>query len=131
VSDESVRVLVVGLPLLLYEMLEAACAPDPSIEFVGRRPAASDLKSEVDSTGADCVVVALDDGELPSSCRKLLAEQARVRLLGVSEKHGHTYLYRLRPDVAAIGDVAPQEIARAIRLIGDAEPGTFSEAAQA
>jgi DNA-binding NarL/FixJ family response regulator len=101
----TLRILVVGLPRLVREMIERSLAAQPDMEVLGGR----------DSDSPDFVVCGLDFPWLPDQYRELLEEQPRARVLGIEAAGGHAYLYELRPQRVAIGEVSPDDIVAAIR----------------
>jgi hypothetical protein len=61
------------------------------------------------------VIVGLADAELPPPAEQFLAEQGRLKVLGVEAQDGTAYLYELRPERAALGEVSPADVVAAIR----------------
>lgn len=115
-SDEGVRVLIIGLSKLLREMLEAAFEERPAITVV-RAPAQTDVTRAVDSSRADVVIVALERSQLPRQCREWLQERGRVNLLGIQESDGRARMYRLLPDVSELGDVSPETLGEVVESL--------------
>ena len=63
----------------------------------------------------DFVVVGVEGDEPPDDCRRLLAEQRHVRVLGLEASAGTGFLYELRPEMSPLGEVSPDDVVAAIR----------------
>jgi DNA-binding NarL/FixJ family response regulator len=81
-----VKIVLVGLPPMLRELVEAAVADQPDIETVGEVDDANGLEEVIARTGARAVVAA-DDA---------LDETLALRVVGRSA-HSHRELERRRP----------------------------------
>ena len=113
-SNGPIRILIVGVPRLLRELIERAISAEPDLEVIATDRLA-DLSETADRERAEFAIVALEDRELPPEGREFLDRRARVKLLGIGPADGHATLYRLRPEHLALGEVAPQDVVAAIR----------------
>jgi len=113
--------LFVGLSKLTRELTENALrGRSERFEFVEAPAAPGRLRAAIDAVRPDFVIVPADDDGLPEDCRRFLEEQARVKVVAIEEGHGGAFLYQLVPDVAAIVDVLPDELAEAIAAVAGA-----------
>lgn len=119
-ADEYIRVLIVGLPRLLMEMVEEAVRDQMGMEVVAASVDLSHFEEEVARARPEFAIVGLERDELPDECRDFLDERARVKVLGIGSSNGNAYLYKLRPERSSLGDVSPSDVVAAIRA---ASPG--------
>jgi DNA-binding NarL/FixJ family response regulator len=111
---EPVRILLVGLPQMVRDMLEYAIGEQPDMVLAGVAERRSLLEAAQAAEPAFVIVDAEDDS-LPDDCRRLLAERPRLRVLGVESRAGRATLFELRPWRIRIGPGSPREVVDAIR----------------
>lgn len=111
----TLRILVVGMPRLVRDMIERTIKAQPDMEVIVDEHGVDGLGGDGGSA-PDFVVCGLDFPWLPDEFRTLLEEQPRAKVLGIDAAGGHAYLYELRPQRVAIGEVSPEDIVEAIRL---------------
>jgi DNA-binding NarL/FixJ family response regulator len=111
----TLRILVVGMPRLVREMIERTIKAQPDMEVLVDARAVEDIGAD-GASAPDFVVCGLDFPWLPDQYRTLLEEQPHAKVLGIDAAGGHAYLYELRPQRVAIGEVSPDDIVEAIRL---------------
>jgi hypothetical protein len=111
---EPIRVLVVGLPLLVRDMLRAQFDGDPAIEFLDA-DGAEPLGSLIRRIRPDFAVIPLERSDLAAEARTFLAEQAQVRVLGLSDDQRGALIYQLRVTATKIRHPTPDGLAAAIR----------------
>jgi len=87
----------------------------PDMEVVGQLPTRVDLHVGVSKSGADIVILGLDDLNLPSDCAALFDAHPSIRVLGISTDGRRASLYELRPHRLSLGDVSPDGLVQAIR----------------
>jgi DNA-binding NarL/FixJ family response regulator len=114
-TTEPIRILIVGIPRLLHELIERAMGAEPDMEIVSRSDSLADFAEVAEREEPDFAIVALTDSRLPGECREFLDERARVKLFGIGPADGQATLYRLRPERVVLGEVSPQEVVAAIR----------------
>jgi DNA-binding NarL/FixJ family response regulator len=116
-TAEPIRILIVGIPRLLRELIERAVSAETDMRIVPESEAVPPAAfSEVAAReGPDVAIVALTDSALPGECRQFLDERAHVKVLGIGPSNGQATLYRLRPEQVVLGEVSPQEVVAAIR----------------
>ena len=115
VAAEQIRVLIVGLPRLMTELVEDAFREHNGIEVVATSVDLPDFGQAVAQTAAEFAIVGLESDALPGECREFLDERARVKLLGIGSNNGKAYLYKLRPEISTLGEVSPRDVVAAIR----------------
>lgn len=105
------RVVLLDLPLMLRELLMLNLSRRADVEVV-----------ELDEAGLgfDLAVVALADGELDASGRRLLARVARPRLLGLEDAGRQGYLYELHPHRDSLGEFSDAVLAEVLAALGGA-----------
>jgi DNA-binding NarL/FixJ family response regulator len=87
----------------------------PDIEIVGELDDPLGLLLAAGRTHADVVILGLNDAEFPGVSTHLLSEYPHIKILGVTEDGRRAYLYELRPQKVAVGEVSPQGLLKAIR----------------
>jgi DNA-binding NarL/FixJ family response regulator len=107
--------LLVDLPQLVQGLLDGTLARQPDMTVVGRAATSAGMADAARATHPQFVVVGLHGSELPQACRDLLAEQPRLRVLGIEADAGRAHLYELRPERVDIGEVSPADVVDAIR----------------
>ena len=110
-----VRVLVAQLPGMLSDIICKLLASEENIELVGEVTEAQELLGVMDRTGADVVILGLEDSELPARANQLLSEHPACRVLGVAGDGRAAFLYELRPYRVPLGEVSPEVLVKAIR----------------
>jgi hypothetical protein len=113
VSEAAVRVLVVDIPPLTWDLLQAALAQAPGLNVVGRT-SLDELAAAVDAGDVDVALVGLGPDGWPPACERMLEERARPRLLGIGWEDGEAQSYALRPDRSRLGPLTPGEVARVL-----------------
>jgi hypothetical protein len=108
---ERIRVVVVGLPQILRDVIVDIVAGQPDIEVVAELAADASL-AVVKNLDASVVAMSVGpSGELPEIGWRLLATPAAdLRILGLSSEGRSGFLYQLRPSQVAIGEVSPERL---------------------
>jgi len=100
---------------MLCDIIEHAVKNESDMVVVGELTDRSYLATTARATEADVIILQLDDSELPAECGALFDARPRIRLLGVAGDGRRTFLYDLRPQRTALGEVSPQRLVDAIR----------------
>jgi hypothetical protein len=90
---------------------------DDAVRMVGHARDPDAIEEAVRATDPEYVIVGLEAGALPPSCRRFLDERAKVRLLGVAAVDGRAYLYELKPERLELGSLSPGELIESIRAL--------------
>ncbi len=122
---ERTRVVLVGMPLMLRDIVNEVLASEPDLEVVGEFPDATELTAAVEQTDAAVVVAGEAAADLPS-IRALLAARPRVSVLAIARNAREGVVYRLTPTRVPIGDVSPETLLQAVREAARSDP--FDEA---
>jgi DNA-binding NarL/FixJ family response regulator len=110
----SIRVILVGLPQLLADIVEELIAGQPDIEFVGSVAAYRDLRRVIRRAQPDVILCRASGSTLPAGYGEILEAHPHVRLLAIEARDGTGFAYDLRP-VRAPLDVWPEGLIDAIR----------------
>ena len=103
-----VRILLVGLPRLLRELVEAALEAQPDMSVVGEAEDASELAETVERAGATAVIAA---EEALDEARALeLVGSLRIEIVTLSAD-GRAAVYECLPQRRDVGAVDPKTLA--------------------
>jgi len=100
---------------MLCDIIAHAITSESDMEVVGEVDDRAHLGPAAQATEADGVILQLDGLELPAECGALFDARPRIKLLGVAGDGRRTFLYDLRPQRTALGEVSPQRLVEAIR----------------
>jgi hypothetical protein len=113
---QDIRIVVVGLPQILRDVITDIVAAQADMEVVGELPENADAAMIEDLGGTFVAVRAGPSGELSDIGDRLLERRAHgLRILGLSDEGRRGFLYELRPTAVAIGDVSPERLLNVIR----------------
>lgn len=113
---EHTRILLVGLPRLLEEIVSDALSRAPQLTLAGTASSTDSLADQAAAARADVVVLGSEDEALIAAT---LERQPRLAVLAVSEDARSSSLYVLRPERTRIGDVSPASFVAAIAAAAD------------
>lgn len=111
------RVLLVGMPRLLVDIILPIVASEPDMSVVGQ-VSRSDLFTAARHTRADIVVVgqgAKDDREEREEYTHLLLELPRLKVLTIADDARSAALFELQPRRVPLGEVSANTLRSAIR----------------
>ena len=109
-----IRVLVVGLPRVLTDIITETIATQRDMELVPDQRSI-DLRSHARQSGTDAVIAGLVDDELTPDCEDLIWMRPPLPVLGVAARGGRAVLYQVRPHVTELGEVSVEELLAATR----------------
>lgn len=112
---EPIKILLVGMPRLMADIIEFGLDAHPDMLIVGKLDSRAELVAQTRRTHPDFLVLDLDDARLPEECDAMFAESPHMRVLGLERDGAEAALYELRPRRAALGSISPSELAIAIR----------------
>jgi chemotaxis response regulator CheB len=108
------RILLLGMPAMLRELLVRIVAQAPDIEIVADLPD-DDLRSpSALQRQADVVVVDSDRAPV-EDVAALLLERCRTKVLGLSSDGRRAFLHELRPHRVPLGELSPAAFVDVIR----------------
>jgi DNA-binding NarL/FixJ family response regulator len=110
---ERIRILLVGVPPLMADILRGSAEPDVAV--VGERRADGDLVEALDEVAANAVIVGTAEPGLPSAAALLFSRRPAVKVVGITGDARRATLYELRLQRQIIGEVSPSELVGAIR----------------
>jgi hypothetical protein len=110
---EQIRILLVGVPPLLGDILRRAGETD--VRVVGEWTAASGVAGAVDERDANVVVVGAPDRALPHVASALFDRHPRLLVIAITLDGRRATLHMLRPHSQRLGDVSAGGLAAAIR----------------
>ena len=91
---KSIRVLVANRPRLMRELVMATISDQPDIEIVGEVQEESGIKSAVDQTQPDFLIVALDrQDRLPVFCQSILQSHPQVKIIAIAPDRNTSVFY--------------------------------------
>ncbi len=109
---QPIRILLMAIPRTLAEVVRQAVAEQTDVVVVGEVTGGMDLLLAAGLTGADLVILGLEDSQLPGVCSHLVGEYPHIKVLGLTQK---AFLYESRPQAVASGGVSSQELRNMIR----------------
>jgi DNA-binding NarL/FixJ family response regulator len=95
--------------------LEGVFADQGDIQVVGDVSDPTEVLLAVGRTGADVVILGIQDTELPGIASHLLDQYPYLKILAVSSERQHVFLYELRPQLVSIGERDAHGLLHAIR----------------
>src|SRR6266496_2345851 len=108
------RVLLLGMPTMLRQILLRIAADTPELDVVAELPDADLDSPDVLTSEAD-VVIAGADRASEDAVTSLLRHRHSVRILGISDDGRHGTLYEMRPHRVLLGELAPATLVAVIR----------------
>lgn len=85
------------------------------MEIAGDLPSSTGMLAAAAQTRPNVVVLGVREARLPDDCRSLLEAFPRVRVLAVVDDGRRAFVYELRPQETALGEVSPEGLLDAIR----------------
>jgi DNA-binding NarL/FixJ family response regulator len=110
------RVLLACLPGILADIFRQIL-DQPDVEVVGVVDDPVETLLDTGSTQADVVVLGIREAELPGLAGQLLDEYPRINVLAVTPDARRAFLYKLRPELVALGEASPDRLLAAIRAV--------------
>lgn len=110
-----IRVLLAEMPQMLRDAFTQLVAGQPDMRLVGNLADPLGLLLAAGQTRTDAIIMGLRDSEFPGICSHLLGEYPHIKVVGITRDGRRAFLYELRPQRAALGEVSPQDVLDAIR----------------
>ena len=107
--------LLAEMPRMMRDVFKQVVEDQSDMEVVGDLTDPVELLLAAGQRQADVVVLGLNDADFPGICSHLLSEYPHLKLLGVTADGRRAFLYELRPQKVAIGEVSPEGLLAAIR----------------
>ena len=118
-----IRVLLVGMPLMLLDMISDIIALHREMMVAGKMQDTPDIFATVKKTRADVVVLNEAAIGLPQNHQELLYSRPHLGVLAIASDGRHFFLHKLRPVRIALGEVSPESLVQAIRSSAQRGPG--------
>ena len=106
------------MPRILREIIRQSLSVQPDMQIVGEFTGAVSLLPAVDQSGADFVIVGVDEMNV-DDVRFVLQERPHIKILAVGGDGKSAALYELRPNKVSLGEVSPDSLVRVIREAAD------------
>lgn len=108
----STRILLVGLPKMLEEIVSHFLRSERDMEVTGTALKGNGLPKKVARTRPDVVLLGEDDPPLAAA---LLEQSPRLTVLAVGEESRNSWLYRLNPERTSLGALSPDRLVQTVR----------------
>lgn len=119
----SIVVLLAKLPPVVREILQGVFVDQADMRVVGAVNGPVELLVAAGQTGADVVILEMEDTELPGVASHLLDQYPRLKILTITADGRRMFLYQLRPQLVSLGEVEPQRLLQIIKtIVGSEEP---------
>jgi hypothetical protein len=109
-----IRVLLMNMPTLLFDMLRGIIVSIEDMHIVGETITRAGIFRAAAAARADVVILSDEDGS-PDNCYEALYRRPRLKIFAISADGRLGSLYELRPRVKAIGDISAESLIAAIR----------------
>lgn len=103
------------MPAVMRDILVAAIAVEPDLEYAGEAEHGEALTDAVSRTGADLVIVGREAATLSRECRDLLLAPADVRTLAIADYDRRGFFFELLPHPATFAAMPAAHLADEIR----------------
>jgi DNA-binding NarL/FixJ family response regulator len=110
-----ILVLLAMLPPMVRAALEGVFADQADIRVVGDVSDPTEVLLAVRRTGADVVILGMQDTKLPGIASHLLDQYPHLKILAVSSEHRQVFLYELRRQLVSLGEMDAHGLVQAIR----------------
>jgi DNA-binding NarL/FixJ family response regulator len=105
--------VLAGLPGILLDVVRQVL-DQPDLEVVVAIDDATEMLQTIGHSNADVVVLGVE-GELPAVASQILDQYPHVNVLAVTPDARRAYLYKLEPQLTALGELSPDRLLTAIR----------------
>jgi DNA-binding NarL/FixJ family response regulator len=111
---EHTRVVLIGMPLMLREIVREVVSAEPGLAIVGELDDHGAARLTIEAQRATVVITALE--EAPQiDFGDLLSEHPHLRVLSLSADGSESFLCELRPHKQMLGELSPQALVAVIR----------------
>jgi hypothetical protein len=107
-------VLLVGLPTLLADILEAAIADAEDLALAGRTDDLSGVDERISRAQVNVIIMDLEGDRLPSVAGELIRRHPQICVLSISSDGRSLFSLELRPVVRSHGEAS---VARVMTLL--------------
>jgi chemotaxis response regulator CheB len=110
-----IRVLLVGLPGLLHDVIKDVLDRAPELTVVAEPSNPAELPDVMRRTGAEVVVCGLDEATAEQVNAQVLGPRARVKVMAIQDDGRRAVLWELRPNRREIGDLSIPVLVETVR----------------
>lgn len=114
-TTQPARILIVGIPSLLRQIIAEIVADEGDMELVGEPADHAEVVAFAELTGANFVIAGLTRGELDSVYEELLRQRPATRVLAVGHEGRQSSLCELLPHVETLGELSAETLLAVIR----------------
>ena len=114
-SLEQIRILIVAMPRMLHEIVEATVLSQPDMVVVGSVRRTESVAAAARHLHADIVILGESQERVGATPWQMVNENARLKLLMISNDGHRATRYEMRPHQVEIDDVSPDSLIDAIR----------------
>jgi hypothetical protein len=111
-----IRILLAGMARMLLGMVTDIIAAHPEMIVSGHALKAADLPAAARKARADVVILAEPAGRRRQDHLKLLYSRPHLKVLSITSDGRRFFLYELRPQRVALGEISAKSLIQAIRL---------------
>jgi DNA-binding NarL/FixJ family response regulator len=105
------------MPRVLSDILRETLGRQPDIRVVGEAASGAELQDAVSDLDADVVITGLGAADNRALCQLLLVRHPGVSVIGIPDDRSGASRWQLRLDEVSLGDVSPDGLVEAIRLM--------------
>jgi hypothetical protein len=106
------RILLIGLPRLLAEIVTELVGREPDLALVGAVELTPGVVSNADRLDADVAILGSHDESLIAS---LVTERPRLKILALAGDSHEAWLYSLGRERTPLGELSPEGLVAAVR----------------
>jgi hypothetical protein len=109
------RIILVGIPPLLSDLVRSTLAEDPDLEIVAELDGTASVEEPARAARADCLVTALDGVQVPPAYASAVRKRPGMRLVGLIEGGRRCLVYELLPRCSIVGELSPDTLRQTVR----------------
>jgi hypothetical protein len=113
--QQRTRILIVGIPFLLRELIGEIVARTEDLEVVGELDDRGGVLELAERTGATFVITGLARPEHDAGWKELVRRRPGLRILAVAPYGNESALYELLPHIAPLGELSAETLLSVIR----------------
>ena len=111
---QRIRVMLAEMPGLLHDIVRTTLESESDLELISSDAPASRTGLSDSIGDADVVILSADAPPL-DHYESVLREHPALRMVAISNRGRHAFLYELRPHRQALGELSPASLLQAIR----------------
>jgi len=108
------RVLLVGMPRMLRELVRDLVDDAGAVEIIGEASSDATAVAIARKEHVDVIVAGVESGGLPPEYDRLMAERPHLRVVAVASNGRHGTIHELRPHKQALGELGRETLLAAV-----------------